>query len=48
MCKLLFILGPSEQTRTVLGVFVHGHYDPVYKYNDIALLKVNEPFELNQ
>ena len=39
---------PLEQTRTVAGVFVHPNYEPVNYHDDIALLLVQEPFDLNQ
>ena len=39
---------PLEQTRTVAGIFVHPHYDPINLHNDITLLLVQEPFDLNQ
>jgi len=39
---------PFEQTRTVQAVFVHPHYDPINLHNDITLLLVQEPFDLNQ
>ena len=39
---------PLEQTRTVAAVYVHPLYDPVHLHNDITLLRVKEPFDLNQ
>jgi hypothetical protein len=39
---------PLEQTRAVLSVYVHPKYDPLTLDNDITLLKVQEPFQLNQ
>ena len=39
---------PLEQTRSVSGVFVHPQYDPYHLHNDITLLLVQEPFDLNQ
>ena len=39
---------PLEQTRTVAAVYVHPFYDPVHLHNDITLLRVQEPFDMNQ
>ena len=39
---------PLEQTRVVSVVYVHQKYDPLTLDNDIALLQVQEPFDLNQ
>jgi hypothetical protein len=39
---------PLEQTRAVVSVYVHPKYDPFTLENDITLLKVQEPFQLNQ
>ena len=36
---------PLEQIRTVSGVFIHPHYDPINLHNDIALLMVQKPFD---
>lgn len=39
---------PLEQTRAVLAAYVNHKYDPLTLDNDIALLQVQEPFDLNQ
>lgn len=39
---------PLEQTRSVLSVYVHPKYNPLTLENDITLLRVQEPFQLNQ
>lgn len=39
---------PLEQTRVVDTVFVHKNFDPSSLDNDIAILRVSVPFELNQ
>ena len=39
---------PLTQTRTVTNVFVNQKFDPVIVNDDITLLLVQVPFELNQ
>jgi hypothetical protein len=39
---------PLEQTRAVLSVYVDPKYNPLTLENDITLLRVQEPFQLNQ
>lgn len=43
-----FSYSPLEQTRPVLSVYVHSGYNPRTLENDIALVRVQEPFQLNQ
>ncbi|XP_045026749.1 LOW QUALITY PROTEIN: serine protease nudel [Daphnia magna] len=39
---------PLEQTRAILFIYVHPNYDPRTLENDIALLRVQKPLQLNQ
>lgn len=39
---------PHEQKRRVTKILMHEHYDPVIMDNDITLLKLNEPLQLNK
>lgn len=39
---------PHEQKRRVTKILMHEHYDPVIMDNDITLLKLNEPLQINK
>ena len=38
----------NEQTRTIVAVWRHPEYETLKLRNDIAVLLVNEPFNVNQ
>ena len=39
---------PFEQSRVITNIYIHPSYNRVSLENDIALLEVDRPFELNQ
>ncbi|KAK6628111.1 hypothetical protein RUM44_010593 [Polyplax serrata] len=43
-----FSFSPMEQVRVVADVIVHENYDPVIMNNDIALLRLQKPFDFNR